>query len=86
MSRPWASFSSVAENTSHHLSAHPAIKLDSDAAAPARSDVGFWEVFRARTHAQAEAHARTHARTNAHAPQENIETNHVLLINQKVKW
>lgn len=61
MSRPWASFSSVAENTSHHLSAHPAIKLDSDAAAPARSDVGFWEVcVRARMHKQKRTHARTH--------------------------
>lgn len=63
MSRTWASFSSVAENTSHHLSAHPAIKLDSDAAAPARSDVGFWEVCaRARMH----KHARTHAQMHTH--------------------
>lgn len=82
MSRPWASFSSAAENASHHLSEHSAIKLDSDAAAPARSDVGFGEVCARARNAQAGAHART----NAHAPQENIETNHVLLINQKVKW
>lgn len=65
MSRVWASFSSAAENTSHHLSEHPAIKLDSDAAAPARSDVGFWEVcVRARMHKQKRTHA--HAQMHTH--------------------
>lgn len=65
MSRRRASLSSAAESMSHHLSEHPAIKLDSDAAAPARSRVAVkgGGCKRANTHMRAFTHARTHAHT-----------------------